>query len=69
MEQTFNMETLYQIAEIELVYKSRIKASERPKKRSLLQKMLIKYCFKRGMKIKWNCRSSLKFSYLTEAIK
>ena len=31
MEQTFSMETLYQIAEIELVYKSRIKASERPK--------------------------------------
>lgn len=31
MEQTFSMETLYQVAEIELVYKSKIKASERPK--------------------------------------
>ena len=31
MEQTFSMETLYQVAEIELVYRSKIKASERPK--------------------------------------
>ncbi|QEC69729.1 DNA repair protein [Panacibacter ginsenosidivorans] len=31
MEQTFSMETLYQVAEIELVYKSKVKASERPK--------------------------------------
>lgn len=31
MEQTLSMETLYQVAEIELVYKSKVKASERPK--------------------------------------
>lgn len=31
MEQTFSMETLYQVAEIELVYRSKVKASERPK--------------------------------------
>jgi len=31
MEQTFSMETLYHVAEIELVYKTKVKASERPK--------------------------------------
>ncbi|HNP25078.1 MAG TPA: JAB domain-containing protein [Panacibacter sp.] len=31
MEQTFSMETLYQVAEIELIYRSKVKASERPK--------------------------------------
>ncbi|CAN5699706.1 JAB domain-containing protein [soil metagenome] len=31
MNQTFSMEALYQTAEIELIYKSKVKASERPK--------------------------------------
>ncbi len=65
--ETTNTSTWTQVAEIELVYKSKVKASERPKVTT--HQMLIICLNKVGTKTKFSLLNSLKCCILTEQIK